>query len=360
MSFRIALTIAITFFYSSAFAGALDRSGQPLNALFHKGGYAEFSFGSVDPSVSGSVVGRESGDMADDYTQVGAAYKLDLNEKWSFALIYDQPYGGNVKYPSGTTYPFTGSTAVLKSNGLTVIPRFLISDRFSVYGGIRGQTLNANIGIPAVSNYKGEARQDEGFGYVVGASIENPEIGLLVHLTYGSSIEHKHQTTETSTALGATPDSVTELETPQSVNFTFRTGVATDTLLFGGIRWVNWSDFAITPRDYKLITKKSILSYDDDVNTFSLGIGRRLNPHFAMSLSVGYEVSEGELVSNLGPTDGKTGFTLGLRYETGNMIISGGLNYTMAGDAKTNAVIGTSSFEDNDAIGVGIKLGLKF
>jgi hypothetical protein len=32
----------------------------------------------------------------------------------------------------------------------------------------------------------------------------------------------------------------------------------------------------------------------------------------------------------------------------------------MAGDAKTNAVIGTSSFEDNDAIGVGIKLGLKF
>ena len=88
MSFRIALTIAITFFYSSAFAGALDRSGQPLNALFHKGGYAEFSFGSVDPSVSGSVVGRESGDMADDYTQFGAAYKLDLNEKWSFALIY--------------------------------------------------------------------------------------------------------------------------------------------------------------------------------------------------------------------------------------------------------------------------------
>ena len=77
MSFRIVLTLATMLFYSSAFAGALDRSGQPLNALFHKGGYAEFSFGSVDPSVSGSVVGRESGDMADDYTQVGAAYKLD-------------------------------------------------------------------------------------------------------------------------------------------------------------------------------------------------------------------------------------------------------------------------------------------
>ena len=48
MSFRIVLTLAIMLFYSSAFAGALDRSGQPLNALFHKGGYAEFSFGSVD------------------------------------------------------------------------------------------------------------------------------------------------------------------------------------------------------------------------------------------------------------------------------------------------------------------------
>ena len=200
MIFRITLSAAMVVFHSIAFAGGLDRSGQPLDALFHEGGYAEFSLGSVDPSISGSVVGQESGDMADSYTQVGAAYKSDLTNKWSLALIYDQPYGGNVKYPTGTTYPFTGSTAVLKSNGLTVIPRFRISERFSVYGGVRGQTINANIGIPAVSNYSGTARQDEGFGYVLGASVENPEIGLLIHLTYGSAIEHEHQTTETSAA----------------------------------------------------------------------------------------------------------------------------------------------------------------
>ena len=360
MIFRITLSAAMMVFHSIAFAGGLDRSGQPLDALFHKGGYAEFSFGSVDPSVSGSVVGQESGDMADSYTQIGAAYKSDLTDKWSLALIYDQPYGGNVKYPTGTTYPFTGSTAVLKSNGLTVIPRFRISERFSVYGGVRGQTINANIGIPAVSNYSGAARQDEGFGYVLGAAVENPEIGLLIHLTYGSAIEHENQTTETSAALGATPDSITILETPQSVNFNFRTGVAADTLVFGGIRWVNWSDFAITPRDYKLITKNSILSYENDVNTFSLGVARRLDPSLVMSFSIGYEASEGGLASNLGPTDGRTGLTLGLRYETGNTVISGGLNYTMAGDAKTNAVIGTSDFEDNDAIGVGIKVGVRF
>ena len=63
--------------------------------------------------------------------------------------------------------------------------------------------------------------------------------GPRVALTYNSAISYELPTTETS-VLG-TVNSTTDTETPQSVNFEFQTGVAADTLLFGGVRWVDWT-----------------------------------------------------------------------------------------------------------------------
>ena len=59
-----------------AFAGGLDRSGQGIGAIFNDPGHLEFSFGYVDPDVSGTsalCLGCSSGDVAPAYTQFGAA-----------------------------------------------------------------------------------------------------------------------------------------------------------------------------------------------------------------------------------------------------------------------------------------------
>jgi len=44
--------------------------------------------------------------------------------------------------------------------------------------------------------------------------------------------------------------SVTEIKTPQSVNLEFQTGIAKVTLLFGSVRWVDWTAFNIFPADF--------------------------------------------------------------------------------------------------------------
>jgi long-subunit fatty acid transport protein len=362
---------ALTAAASTASAGGVDRSGQSIAPLYQEGNYAEISFGVVSPSVSGTVGPAASGDMAESYSQFGAAYKADINEQLSFALIFDQPFGADVNYPVGGTYPLQGSTAELNSNAITAIARYKMNDRFSVHGGLRYQSLEATASLPFLAGYTANGETDYGTGYLVGAAYEIPDIALRLALTYNSKINHDIRTTET----GPVPSvSNTRVEAPQSLNLDFQTGIAANTLLFGGVRWVEWSEFDISPVGYRTATTNpgnpsgsSLVSYADDTFTYSLGVGRKFSETFSGSISVSYENSNGGFASNLGPTDGKFGITLGGQYTVDNVEISGGVNYTWIGNANTQVPVGafptppaTSSFTDNSAIGVGMKIGVTF
>lgn len=347
-------------------AGGIDRSGQSINALFESGRYAEFSFGHISPDTSGtSVAGlgsRNSGNATENYLQFGAAYKADINDKWSYAIIYDQPFGADVDYPAGTGYYAAGSQADLDSHALTGLMRYRVNDNFSVHGGLRVQSIEATAAVPFVSNYSVTGDRDIGVGYSAGVAYERPDIAMRVSLTYNSKIKHDLDTSESSVAIGSTSTS-TEIETPQSLNLEFQTGIAADTLLFGGVRWVDWSEFDITPRDYRTLTSgNSLVSYDDDVFTYSLGVGRRLNDNWSVSASVGYEKSNGGFASNLGPTDGNKSLALAAVYTRDNMKITTGVRYVNIGDAQT-AIPGfapAADFEDNDAVAFGVKVGFTF
>ena len=199
---------------TTASAGGIERTNQVVGILFEEGRYVEFSFGNVNPTVSGNAVpalgGFASGDMAPSYWQFGAAYKQDINEQLSFALIYDQPFGADVAYPAGTNYFAQGATAELRSNALTGVLKYDTSDRFSVYAGLRYQTLGAEASIPFVANYTANGSADGGFGYLVGAAYEIPEIALRLALTYNSKVEHNISTDETSLlTMGTTLNSTT-------------------------------------------------------------------------------------------------------------------------------------------------------
>ena len=342
-------------------AGGIDRSGQSINALFESGRYAEFSFGHISPDTSGtSVAGlgsRDSGNATESYMQFGAAYKADINDKLSYAIIYDQPFGADVDYPTGTGYYAQGAQADLDAHALTGLLRYRMNENFSVHGGLRVQTIEATAAVPFVGGYTVNGERDTGVGYVAGVAYERPDIAMRVALTYNSSIDHDVDTTEFGAAM-----STTEIETPQSVNLDFQTGIAADTLLFGGIRWVDWSSFDITPAQYQGATGGSLVSYDDDVFTYSLGVGRRLNDNWSVSASVGYEKSNGGFASNLGPTDGNKSLALAAVYTRDNMKITTGVRYVNSGDAETtlNGVNASGEFEDNDALAFGVKVGFTF
>jgi long-subunit fatty acid transport protein len=147
------------------------------------------------------------------------------------------------------------------------------------------------------------------------------------------------------------------------VNLEFQSGVAKDTLVFGSIRWVDWSNFRIAPNVYSTLTGGgALVSYDKDTITYSLGVGRRLNDNWAVSASVGYEKAGGGFSANLGPTDGKKSLTLAAVYTRDNMKITGGVSYVKVGDAQTTlgGGIPASNFTSNKAVGFGIKVGYSF
>lgn len=354
-----ALALSVT----AAHAGGVERSDQSVTVLFQKGNYAELSLGSVSPNISGSIAGApvHSGDMAKRYSRAGAAIKYDLDDKISLALIYDQPYGADVAYSAGGIYPLRGTTATLDTDSFTLLGRYKFTDRFSLHGGVRYQTMKAESFVNAVNNYQVVGEKDDRFGQVIGGAYEVPDIALRVSLTYNSRIKHKIDTRETF-GFGAvvTPASVTEVDSPESVNLEFQTGVAAKTLVFGGVRWVNWTEFVLDPVQYRGATGRPFLSYEDDTYTYTLGVGHKFTDAWTGSLMATYEKENNGFNSNLGPTDGKIGLTLGARHTSGPVAISGGVNYTWIGDAKTRLGAATTSFKNNDAVGVGVKVGYSF
>lgn len=348
----------------AAHAGGIDRSGQSTSILFEKGNYFELSFGRVSPSVSGVRSGVSSGDMAGNYNQISGGVKYQINDRFSAALIVDQPFGADVSYPTGTGYVFGGSTATIDTMAVTGLLKYTTASNMSVFGGVKYQTMSAEASVlPASAAYTGKAHTDGGFGYVVGAAYEKPEIALRVALTYSSTVKHKFSVVESSFYSGGSSlSSTTDVETPQSLNLEFQSGVAKDTLLFGSIRWVDWSNFKISPNHYTLVFSDDLVAYNNDTITYSLGVGRKLNDHWAVSASVGYERHVGDLSANLGPTDGKKSLTLAAVYTRDNMKITGGVSYVKIGDTYTitDKFGTTATFTNNHAVGVGVKVGYSF
>lgn len=339
-------TMALAVSGAAAHAGGFERGGHSVSVLFEKGNYAEFSFGAVSPDVSGTfpVLGP-TGDVAENYLSFGAAYKRDLNDKLSIALILDQPWGADVQYP----ITHGGGYAHLRSSAITLAGRYKTSDRFSLHAGLRYVTIDGNLLVPPTVAAQ-SFQSDADLGFLVGAAYEIPDIALRVALTYFSETQH---------ALPSTTGFVGTINPPQSVNLDFQTGIAADTLLFGQIRWADWTSTQVNVPPLA-VAPSSLIDYEDDVITYSLGIGRKFNEQWSGAVTFGYEKAEGKEVSTLAPTDGYASFGIGGTYTMDNMKITAGVRYVNLGDASTAGPAGASSFTGNSAIGVGIKVGYSF
>jgi long-subunit fatty acid transport protein len=355
-------SVALTAAATAAQSGGVERSSQSVAILFEQGRYVELSFGTFSPDVSGvappALGGASSGDMSSTYNSLSLGYKMDIGDRMALAVILDQPIGADVAYPAGTGYPLlAGSTAELTSSAVTALLRYKFENNVSVYGGLRYQTVHGEVSLPGVGFYNLNTNYDSELGYVIGVAWEKPEIAARVALTYNSAITHSLESTESGFAPAPPTVAGFDTEVPQSLNLEFQTGIAKDTLLFGSIRWQEWSAFVINPPRYDGAVPAPLVSYASDRVTYNLGIGRRFNETWSGAVTLGYEPSDGELTGNLGPTDGFASVGLAATYTMDNLKITGGVRYVDIGDAVTN--IG-GNFQNNHGIGVGIRVGYTF
>ena len=372
----------------SAQAGGIDRSGQDVTFLFEEGRKIELAFGYVAPEVSGEDVamfgGGSSGDVAGNYWQTSLAFKTDINDRISLGLILDEPYGTDLEY-ADTSVALAGTSVEAESTALTALGRFRINENFSLHGGLRAQRASANIRLQGaaygpVSGYGVDLDDDVAFGYLIGAAYEIPEIAFRVALTFASEITHEFDTVEDGPLITVptgqpapfppTADlplldgmSETEVDTPASVNLDFQTGIAEDTLLFGSIRWADYSDFRLDPENFVTVTQVGLIELEDSW-TYSLGLGRRFTDTFSGSVSVTYEPeNDDDHVSPLAPTNGRLGLSLAGIYAFDGVEITTGVNYTRVGGARleTGAPdVARAEFDDNYSVGLGLRVAYTF
>ncbi|MGI3167827.1 OmpP1/FadL family transporter [Pseudooceanicola sp. C21-150M6] len=342
-------------------AGGIERTTQSSSILFAQGNRIELSYAHVSPSVTGTAV-TPIGNVAKDYGLPGFAIKIDATEKLSFALIYDTPFGADVLYDP--LNPVLGGTlAQAETQALTALARYKLTDRVSVFGGIRQQRAEGEITLNgaaygALTGYNVQLDSDWATGYVLGAAYEIPDIALRIALTYNSAITHNFSTTE-NIAPGVT--SSTEVKTPQSVNLDFQTGIAPDTLLMASVRWAEHSAFQIQPATFGALTGGGLVSLDD-TTTYTLGVARRFTPAFAASISFGYEKEGDPLVSPLAPSTGRKSISVGASYKFNERVeLSAGVSKVWLGDAQP-ATAGTArgSFDNNSVTAFGMKIAYTF
>ena len=420
----------------AAQAGGLDRSGQSILPLFDPAGTLAFSLSHVNPDLRGEDVGNGGRyDAGDSYTTYQLSYADRINDRLSYAVIADQPFGADIFYDDDpTTSNLGGTLARIDSDALSFVGRYEMTDRISVFGGLRAERVDARIvlnglayqaalgarglgaalgdaaaagspvaqalvadpNLPTIlagvstnnpaaapaaaaigsispdfaaavagiqsfgsqGGYSVEVDDDWGVGVTLGAAYEIPEIALRLAVTYHSEVAHHASGVENSIIFGGVPErSDLNFASPQSVNVEFQTGVAEDTLLLAGLRWTDWDDFDVIPRNLN-----ADLADIDDSYRWSLGVARRFTPDFVGLASLTYEKDNGNAtVSPLGPNDGQIGLSVGGRYTRDALSISGGVNYTKVGSAFAGvADTPVALFDDSSAVGVAFRLAYEF
>lgn len=369
----------------SAHAAALEQVvPATIRLLYQEGRYLEFGAAYTDPHQSGNgatlppnpilpsggTLPGNTGDVFDGRWNYSAAYKADLNDRVSYAITFDQPYVADTTYGAGSFPPlpptgqtlYQGSSADLKTYQLTAAMSYDVNTNVKLFGGVRAQRLDAKAAISFVDGYHVDAGKDWGYGWLVGAAYERPDIALRVSLTYYSKIGHSLDTNETTNTTG-TVATKTDVDTPQSVSLDFQTGVAPKTLVFGSVRWVDWSEFRIDPPLYEQAVTglvgapRPLVQYNDDWWTYTLGMGYQVTDALAAAFSVTYEPSVGGEMTSLGPYDGRTTATASLSYDFGKVNVTGGITYGRLGD--TYNVLRTD-YDDGYVWGAGVRVGYTF
>ena len=424
----LAIAIATISVASMTNAAGLDRSGQDITAFLQDGTYAEAVYTYIDADVSGYdsatnnpldnsyVRGNATGDIAESYDFFRYGVKTDINDTFSIGVLYDEPFGAAAEYkgdnnfvantnpadsvgefaddeqPSGplgnaiigaeaTTAGENTKVEVRSENLTAILGMKLGADKnFQIYGGPVAQRFKSDVKLrglaygPATS-YTSHISPDQDYGWLAGISYSKPEIALKAALTYRSEIDHSMNIYESyplapvlsGGALPSTQVTNMEITTPKSVNFDFQTGINPTTLATAKVRWVPWSDFAITPPLYNAASKNpvsrpdglNLVDYEDDQWQVELGLAKRVAPALAVSGTVGWDSGAGDPTTSLGPIDGYYSVGLGAKYNvTPEWAVSAGGKYLWFGDAKGRLPSGkiVGDFQDNDGYILGMKL----
>ncbi|GEO84870.1 MULTISPECIES: OmpP1/FadL family transporter [Alphaproteobacteria] len=298
---------------TSAHAGGWNRGEADTDILFEEGEYVARSGATlVSPrrdyetiGVGGVTVNGTDDDFSQNYWIPSIAAKIKLADNLACALTYTQPFGADADYgPQAQLASLLagGSGAshkdfITNEYGATCDVNMQAGKgRFHVLGGVFLQdfeyTANAYVGDLHLQDH-------EAFGYRVGVAYDIPEYALRAQLMYRSKVEHNADDGEFDWNPAVRPgwglqDAFGSGTLPQSLKLSLQSGVAPGWLVYGSVKWTDWS--VMKSLDYSLGTpvpglyspQQDIYNWQDGW-TIQAGVGHAFNEKFSSTINLTWD-----------------------------------------------------------------------
>ena len=269
------------------------------------------------------ALGSSSSDATPNYFLLSGDLKFGINEHIDCAIRGHQPYFLDNKVSGNFIGRYIQDSFTIESTGIdgTCSYKFYVKDGYRVrliggvtstdfkarrtnqatapYLGFLSATLpfSTSIGKPMqATDYTNEyaLEADRAFGYRVGASFEIPKIALRAQIIYDSVVNAKlkgSQRVYNGSEVVADVPAFLNLELPQSVSVRVQSGINETTLLYAGVRWMDWSEVAaltINVPSNAALTKVLTTGYSDGW-TIEGGIQKKLMEDLSGSVGLKWD-----------------------------------------------------------------------
>ena len=380
------------------------------------------SYENIEVDIVGTNVQQDGDiEFAEDFSVPFASVGLKFNDQARCVGSYSVPYGGDSEYEGPVTFQIasqeietfelgaTCSYGVQVGRGMAYAiggvfyenleyrqsRDFTQSAQFNAPAGTQFAAALAPFGLdrffdgPVTGNSSIDVSSED-VGFRVGAAYEIPEIALRASLIYRSETNHDVDGSFSNTPLsrifqlraaqaalagdlvtageqgafaGASAGQFDSTATgsatlPQQLELNLRSGVAAGTLVFGSVRWTDWSvvqqidlndGFSNSPfTDFK--------GFFDDGWTVTLGVGRAFTEDLAGSLAVTWDEGVGTGFDTFTDTYTLAG---GLAYdlnEVANIRGGGALVYFTEGEKTQGDFTAESPSEFGFALSAGLNI----
>ena len=344
---------------TSAHAGGLERAGYNIDLLFEPSGYAiETGATYVNPQrklnnvrdtnpLDGTNAGRPSNgiEATEGYWVPRVALKAGFGDAVDCMFDYSQPWGAHLNQGRNWVGANENIETKIKSNNYATTCSYSFDvgpGQLRVIGGGFYQELSGfqerlAAELPAVVG-TGIGRLDlkgDGWGWRAGVAYEIEEYALRTSLVYNSAVNLDNITGTLN--LTGVPSAVNPLNPlfgrstavfgsasmPDSLEFKFQTGVAPGWLVFGGVKWTDWSQLqslsfcpestrAAACRSRGPTEATSLDLFYRDGWTVSGGVGHKFNEQWSGALSLTWD----------------RGVSTGLGTHSDTWTLGGGVSYT--------------------------------
>ena len=381
----LTLTALCALAASPTLAGGWETGKLDTGFLYENGNYAELSYGSLNYAINATTQTDTRHKMAKNQTRRSLSGKFTIGNidvgitsfdsgaiqmdgqsaaanRGTCATAVAALAGDAAQAPTVISNCSIAASADVMVNTQSIVAKYNINDSFSIIGGLRKANVDSSTVQTLKTNYALDKVSKSGMVY--GAVYQIPDIALKFEIMHSEAI--KMGLTGNASGLMAPATlpfaSDSKMAVPKATTIKFQTGIAEDTLLTASAHRVNWTAAQI---DVKITGAPSlnVASEFIDTTAYSVGLGRKFTEKTSGSLSYSWEKGAGATSgSGFTMSNGSKTLSLGLKHQTNNLTLSGGVSYTKVGDVFVSAVsdLVTANYANNSVTAFGLKASFDF